>query len=365
MDRDEAITLLKGGPEGIQEWNRRRQARELIPILDGSDFFRAKLSGANLGGAKLSGANLSVADLNGANLSGANLNGANLNGANLSGANLNKANLNKADLGGADLSAPTPKAAKLNGANLIQAHLGRAQLGGAELGGANLSQANLLWVNLHRNNLREANFTSATFGSTTLGHLDLSEAKSLDLARHEYPSTIGLDTLIKSQGKIPDAFLRGCGVPEDWIVQIPSLIGMMQQIQFYSCFISYSTKDEEFAQRLHSRMVHEKLRVWYSPVDIQGGKILHEQVDEAIRVHDKLLLVISPSSISSDWVKTEIRKARRLERQDGKRRLFPVRLVDFKAIEGWEFFDGGEDLAARVREYFIPDFSNWKDHDAF
>jgi hypothetical protein len=24
-----------------------------------------------------------------------------------------------------------------------------------------------------------------------------------------------------------------------------------------------------------------------------------------------------------------------------------------------------EDLAAEVREYFIPDFSNWKDHDAF
>ena len=25
----------------------------------------------------------------------------------------------------------------------------------------------------------------------------------------------------------------------------------------------------------------------------------------------------------------------------------------------------GKDLAEEVREYFIPDFSNWKDHDAF
>jgi hypothetical protein len=33
----------------------------------------------------------------------------------------------------------------------------------------------------------------------------------------------------------------------------------------------------------------------------------------------------------------------------------------------WECFDadGGKDLAVEVREYFIPDFSSWKDHDAF
>ena len=27
--------------------------------------------------------------------------------------------------------------------------------------------------------------------------------------------------------------------------------------------------------------------------------------------------------------------------------------------------DRGKDLAVEVREYFIPDFSNWKDHDSF
>jgi len=27
--------------------------------------------------------------------------------------------------------------------------------------------------------------------------------------------------------------------------------------------------------------------------------------------------------------------------------------------------DSGKDIAAEVREYFIPDFSHWKDHDAF
>jgi hypothetical protein len=64
---------------------------------------------------------------------------------------------------------------------------------------------------------------------------------------------------------------------------------------------------------------------------------------------------------------TELRKARKAERQRGKRKLFPVRLVDKETLRDWECFDadGGQDLAVELREYFIPDFSNWKDHDAF
>ena len=36
-------------------------------------------------------------------------------------------------------------------------------------------------------------------------------------------------------------------------------------------------------------------------------------------------------------------------------------------LEEWELFDAdrAEDLAAEIRQYFIPDFSNWKDHDSF
>jgi hypothetical protein len=45
----------------------------------------------------------------------------------------------------------------------------------------------------------------------------------------------------------------------------------------------------------------------------------------------------------------------------------PPQHVDYGALQAWECFDAdtGEDLAAEVRQYFIPDFSDWKDHDAF
>jgi len=65
--------------------------------------------------------------------------------------------------------------------------------------------------------------------------------------------------------------------------------------------------------------------------------------------------------MASEWVKTEISKARRRETKEGKRVLFPVRLVGYEAIEEWECFDADakKDSARKIREHFIPDFSNW------
>ena len=57
-----------------------------------------------------------------------------------------------------------------------------------------------------------ANFTGVNIGWTILGNLDLSTAISLESVMYEGPTTIGIDTLARSRGKIPEAFLRGCGL---------------------------------------------------------------------------------------------------------------------------------------------------------
>jgi len=81
-----------------------------------------------------------------------------------------------------------------------------------------------------------------------------------------------------------------------------------------------------------------------------------EQIDEAIRRYERLLLILSPNSMSSRWVKTEIRNARKREVAEKKRVLFPVRLASYEALRDWKLFDGdeGEDLATEIREYYIP-----------
>ena len=300
--------------------------------------------------------------INTPNLIKMNLRKTDLSGASLVGVALIGADLRNADLGDADLCDAVLREADLSGA-----HFRRTYLGGADLSRATLVETDFYEANLSGANLCGANFDKAFVGATKFGDNDLRQAIGLETVQHCGPSTIGIDTLYRSQGKIPEEFLRGCGVPEDFITYLPSLIGTMQPIQYQSCFISYSSQDDEFARRLHEKMRGEKLRVWFAPEDMQGGKKLIEQIDRAIQVNDRLLLVLSEHSMNSEWVKTELRKARQAELREQRQKLFPIRLVSIDRIRAWSCFDAdtGKDLAVELREYHIPDFSNWKNHDAF
>jgi len=293
-----------------------------------------------------------VPDLRGANLRDAQLSYADLQGANLRGLDLRRAHLSYADLQRADL---------------LGADLNYADLQSADLLGADLDYADLQWAHLQGAGLRGADLHKVTLGFTTFGDNDLSAVKGLETVRHRGPSTIGIDMLYKSGGKLPTVFLRGCGLPDSFIEYIPLLIGAMQPVQYFSCFISYSTKDDDFARRLHERMRAEHLRVWFAPEEMQGGKKLYDQIDRAIQLHDRLLLVLSDHSMHSEWVLTEILRARDVERREHRQKLFPIRLVDMDAITTWRYVDpdSGKDVGREVREYFIPDFSHWKEHDAF
>ena len=195
--------------------------------------------------------------------------------------------------------------------------------------------------------------------------VDLGKTRGLDTVRHLGPSSIDLETIYRSKGQLPEPFLRGAGIPENFITFMKSLTGAA--LEFYSVFISYSTKDQDFADRLYADLQARGIRCWFAPHDIQGGRKVHEQIDEAIRLHDKLLLVLSDDSMNSNWVKTEIANARAKEVQQGRQMLFPISLVPFEHIRAWRLFDAdaGIDSAREIREYFVPDFSNWKDHDAY
>jgi uncharacterized protein YjbI with pentapeptide repeats len=349
MANPEHLAKLK---EGVEAWNQFQfdRAKEFWkttavsyrgPRDQGYTLRSADLSGADLRNMNLRRALLMHVDLSGADLTGADVVGGHLQIADLTGAILSEANFSGADLSG-------------------EANLTEADLGGADLTDANLTDAELTG----------SNFTDTRIGGTIFGRNDLSNIKGLETVDHAGPSVIGIDTIFQSNGNVPEVFLRGCGVPDDFITYAKSLA--TNPIQFYSCFISYSTKDQDFADRLYADLQNKGVRCWFAPHDVQSGRKLHEQIDEAIRLHDKLLLILSPHSMESEWVKTEIAKARKREVRDPegvlKRRvLFPIRLAPFETLRDWECFDAdtGKDSAREIREYFIPDFSNWKNHDSY
>ena len=107
------------------------------------------------------------------------------------------------------------------------------------------------------------------------------------------------------------------------------------------------------------------MRVWFAPEDLKTGARIRDTIYEAIRLYDKLLLLLSENSINSDWVEDEVENAYEKERQLRERGqqnptvLFPIRLDDavMRTAKAW---------AAKLRQQRqITDFGKWKDHDQY
>lgn len=185
----------------------------------------------------------------------------------------------------------------------------------------------------------------------------MSVAKGLDTVEHEGPSTIGIDTIYRSHGNISEVFLKGAGVDDTFITYIRSLIG--KPIEYYSCFISYSSKDDAFARRIYADLQSHNVRCWFAPEDLKIGDKIRSRIDESIRMYDRLLLILSEHSVSSKWVEFEV-EAAIVKEQEGKPPvLFPVRLDNsvMESPTAW---------AAHIkRTRHIGDFISWKHHDDY
>jgi uncharacterized protein YjbI with pentapeptide repeats len=158
-------------------------------------------------------------------------------------------------------------------ADFTDAHLSHADFAMNDLTGANFTRAYLERTDFTESDLTMANLSEVHLHNTIFGDTNLTNVTGLETCNHRGPSTLDHRTLAKS-GPLPLAFLRGCGLPDVLINYLPSLLN--QPFQFYSCFISYSSADEDFCRRLHGRMQDAGLRVWFAPHDIQGGRKIHE-----------------------------------------------------------------------------------------
>ncbi|HEU4562575.1 MAG TPA: toll/interleukin-1 receptor domain-containing protein [Longimicrobium sp.] len=324
MDNKAAIALLRSGRIG--EWNAYRERfPEWIPNLSSErtpvDLHGVVFAEQILGG-RWKDINLSRAVLAGARLGQAMFVGADLRSADLRSSVLVKADLRKADLQGA----------KLDGADLTL-----ADLRGADLSGATFQDAVLIRSRFLKTSLSGANFASAIFGATQFTDVDLSDALDLATTRHVAESFVTVTSLLRSGGRIPREFLLGCGIPSLWADYIPSLIEGMGPIQFHSCFISYSSQESPIAARIHEDLEAAGIRCWFAPEDMKLGSRIRVALDEAIQMHDKLLLILSTGSVESQWVEQEVEAALERERSEGTEILVPIRVDDsiFKVSAGW------------------------------
>ena len=89
------------------------------------------------------------------------------------------------------------------------------------------------------------------------------------------------------------------------------------------------------------------------------GDRFRQRIDEAIRLHDRLLLLLSEHSVESNWVREEVEFCLEREGQEKTIVLFPVRLDEaiMNTKQAW--------AGSIRRQRHIGNFENWKNHGAY
>jgi DNA-binding response OmpR family regulator len=121
-----------------------------------------------------------------------------------------------------------------------------------------------------------------------------------------------------------------------------------------TCFISYSSADTRFAEKLNSDLQRAGVKCWFAPRDLPVGAMTRDAIHKAIEGHDKLLIILSAASIRSQWVRDEVEKALAIERAQNRLLLFPISLD--KKVQ--EIQHGWPATIANTRN--IADFSEWE-----
>jgi hypothetical protein len=104
-------------------------------------------------------------------------------------------------------------------------------------------------------------------------------------------------------------------------------------------FISHASQDDDFVKQLRTALESHQLPVWVDSRNLRGGAKLAPEIEQAIETARQTIVVLSPNTINSPWVRREIQKAIEVERQrkaDGYR-MIPLLLpgVEPSALALW------------------------------
>ena len=106
----------------------------------------------------------------------------------------------------------------------------------------------------------------------------------------------------------------------------------MEQQQGPSTFISHSTLDDAFVQKLANDLERHGIKTWVDEAEIRPGDDFISTIEEGLRKATHVIIVLSPQSIISSWVREETHAAQ-LRAIHGEARLIPLLLGDLNTAD--------------------------------
>lgn len=91
-----------------------------------------------------------------------------------------------------------------------------------------------------------------------------------------------------------------------------------------SVFISYSSRDRAFVEKLAYSLVDKRIKIWLDKWEMHPGDSLIEKIQEALTESSYLLVVLSEKSVESEWCKKELNSGLMREIEEKKVHVIPI-----------------------------------------
>lgn len=95
-------------------------------------------------------------------------------------------------------------------------------------------------------------------------------------------------------------------------------------------FISHSSKDKKFVRHLKDCLLENTIETWLDEDQLEFGDSLVTKLENALDETSHLVIILSPASIESDWVKFELKKALINQKTGLTQKIIPIKYRDCK-----------------------------------
>lgn len=122
-------------------------------------------------------------------------------------------------------------------------------------------------------------------------------------------------------------------------------------------FISHSSKDKDFVDKLAIRLVKDRIKVWVDRWEINVGDLLIDKIQKGLTDSSFLIVVLSKSSVESEWCKRELNSGLIREIESKRVVILPVIVDDCEVpmlLKEKRYADFKDEFEAGYQDLIIP-----------